>query len=777
MTPIEAVLSKLNGVTRQGKDGYTAKCPAHEDKKNSLGITEAADGKVLVKCYAGTCSTDAICKAIGLEMKDLFPTKAVADRKQGKKREFRKIVAEYWYTDENGVNAHQTVRFEPKGFSQRHWLADGKGRWNWTLLGIKTYLFDLPALLVAKAEGREIWLPEGEKDVRRIQKGGEASTTNPMGACNWKPEYTEWLRGCKVTLVRDPDKAGYKRTTFLYKELTAAGCFVRAVQAADISKNEDGTWLIKDAFDHLEAGRGFDEFEPVDPLEKWKEPAKAPELAIVEGVVSPDLVASVPPPEKILIGSGRDPGDRYYPATEHGNCRRIVDRFGEDIRWVPEFGNFIWWDSMRWVVDWTEGAPLQAMAVQVIRDLERSLDQFERGSGAYKERLKFIAASASKRGIKAMIDLAKCETGMAIKAEDLDSDDFLAGAPNGTIDLRTGELMAPRREDYITKQLGVAYDPDAKCEGFRTFLNDAVKCDKDLYSYMWRAMGYSLTGSTKAECFFFAHGPGGGGKGTMFRVLKVVMGDYAKTLRSASLQAKNMDAIPQDIAKLKGARIAFVHETAENKRWDENLIKELTGGNEVTARFMRENEFEFLPKFKLWIAGNHKPDIISFDRSWARRLRLLPFTNIIAEEDADDDLKLRLAAEQAPGVLAQMVRYCVKWQQEGMKEASVMKAALAKYREESDAIMRYLEEFCELDVYDDENGTKADTLYKGFRAWAKEFGEFCGSAVWFGKDLILKGFERKRLTKGWHYIGITLKDPQSTIEAEDPRASGHGGRE
>jgi putative DNA primase/helicase len=773
MTPIELVLSKLDKVQHR-RDGIWACCPAHADRTPSMKVWESDDGACCVKCFSMNCTTEQIMHAIGLTAKDRFPPKEERKkpvRRSKPKTDLGRELRSHWYTDLEGNKVHVAIKFEG-GWRQKR--LEGK-KLVWGLEGIRTYLFRVPELVDAVRAGKEIWVAEGEKDADRINLEAQNTdaelfaTTNPMGAQNWKQDYTDWIRGCNVVLVRDPDQAGFKRCKHLFTELTAAGCKVRAVQAKDPRKDEAGAWIVKDAFDHLEAGHTLDEFQTVDPAEKWKEAEQEPsgtlELAIVEGGAGGDGGDGPPAPR-----SPTHSGGTWYPQTEHGNCRRLLDKFGQDVRWVPKFGAWLVWDGNRWVQDETEGAPLQERAVQVIRDLEARLKDLEAGSGAHKNLLKFISMSASKRGIDAMINLAKREPGIAISPDILDANDWVVGAPNGVIDLTTGTLRKGRRDDFITQQLGVAFDPDAKCPQFREFLNSALQGDQELYSYTWRAMGYTLTGSIKAECFFFAHGPGGGGKGTVFRMLKSVMGTYSKSLRAASLQAKNVDAIPQDIAKLKGARIVMVHETAENKRFDENLIKELTGGNEVTARFMRENEFEYLPKFKLWIAGNHKPDIISFDRSWRRRLRLLPFEHIVPDAQVDEELKERLAAQEAAGVLAQMVRYCVKWQAEGMKEAKAMKDALEQYQEESDSVMRFLDECCEVDKFNDDISTPANDLFMAYSKWAKQLGLWCGSAVWFGKDLRLKGFERARSAKGKKYVGIWLVPDQESLGGKgDPK--------
>lgn len=773
--PIDLVLSKLQDVKHR-RDGIWACCPAHPDENPSMKVWESEDGACCVKCHSNHCTTEQIMHAIGLTAKDRFLPREKRPRPARKKPkvELGQELRSHWYHDELGDRAHVAIKFEG-GWRQKHW--DGKSL-HWGLEGVKTYLFRLPELMEAVAQGKEIWITEGEKDADRVNRyieefGQHAfATTNPMGGMNWKPSYTNYIRGCKVVLVRDPDETGFKRSKHLFTELTSGGCQVRVVQAANIDIDDAGEWIRKDAFDHMEDGGTLESFEIVDPYESWKKsgffalkveqkrrqaiargetPAETPETA--------DSGADAPPPGT-PVGDGEDPGDRWYPWDEFGNCRRLLDRYGRDLHWVPHFGKWIVWDGLRWVLDETEGAPLQAMAVRVIRDLRAMVKDFSPGSDEHKALKSFIKASASKKGIDNMIGLAKREPGIAIVPEQLDADRWLCGCPNGTLDLRKGELREPRREDLITKWLGVAYDAEAKCNRFKSFLAQAFKKNKEVYEFFWNALGYTLTGSIKAECFFFLHGPGGGGKGTAMHMTKVVMGEYGKTLRAASLQAKNLDAIPQDIAKLKGARAAFIHETAENKRWDENLIKELTGGNEVTARFMRENEFEFMPEFKLWICGNHKPDIISFDRSWRRRIRLIPFEHIVPESDVNPNLKEELARDEAAGVLAEMVRYCVKWQSSGLPEAEIMREALKEYQDQSDQVNQFLATHCHVDIYaDSKDGISvgAEALFFAFRAWAEKRKYYCGDMTWFGKDIHNKGFEKKRRTAGYSYIGIKLK--------------------
>jgi putative DNA primase/helicase len=754
MTPIELVLSKLEKVRKQGK-GFIAQCPAHDDGKQSLGVTEADDGRVLLKCYAG-CETALVCRAMGIEFKDIFPDRKQAEKKQGRKSKGR-IVREYSYVDEAGVELHQTVRWDPKGFSQRH--KNLKGEWIWRLPDGRKVLYHLPQLLEAKAAGREIWLCEGEKDVEALEKAGVPATCNPMGAGKWRDEYTEILKGALVCIVRDRDEPGFKHAKLVAGKLAAAGCGVRCVQAAE----------GKDAFDHLHAGRSLDEFEPVEASERWQKPTDGPELTIVEGG-GRENGADVAPPPTTTSGAGvtSEEEPKIYHCTDHGNARRIVDRFGKDLKFCPQLGACLIWDGTRWKVDETDGSPIQRMAISVIQKMHAEAGGLEFGTEKRKALYKHAMNSESARAIAAMVSLVKKEPEIVVTPDQLDADDWVAGCPNGTLDLRTGQLRDSERSDLITKQLGVPYDPDAKCADFEKWLLHALGGDKSLFDYVIRVTGYLLTGSVREEMFVFAHGPGGGGKGTFFKVLQTVLGDYAGFLRSESLMAKQFEQIPADIAKLKGARVAIVDETEENKRFNEGLLKHLTGGGLVQARFMRENFFEFQPKFKLLIAGNHKPRIISFDRAIERRLKLIPFEHPVPEGEVDKQLKDRLASTQSAGVLALMVRACTEWQRHGLQDPQAVSEAVKEYREESDAVLRFVEECCEYDQFA-ENETRARALYGAYKTWSKTTEDYCGTETWFGRLLRLKGYKRERDSKGYYYVGLSLKDPQQTTTQEDAR--------
>ena len=209
--------------------------------------------------------------------------------------------------------------------------------------------------------------------------------------------------------------------------------------------------------------------------------------------------------------------------------------------------------------------------------------------------------------------------------------------------------------------------------------------DSELQSFLQRMIGYSLTGSTREHALFFLYGTGANGKSVFLSTIAILLGDYAKTAPASSFTASSTEQHPTDLAGLRGARFVTAIETEDGARWAESKIKSLTGGDKIAARFMRCDFFEFIPEFKLIIAGNHKPGLRSVDEAMRRRLHLIPFTVTIPQDDRDPRLAEKLRAE-FPGVLDWAIRGCLEWQQHGLNPPAIVLNATADYLAGEDAI-------------------------------------------------------------------------------------------
>jgi len=284
--------------------------------------------------------------------------------------------------------------------------------------------------------------------------------------------------------------------------------------------------------------------------------------------------------------------------------------------------------------------------------------------------------------------------------------------PDCVVDLRDGSQHAHKPEDYMTKMTAVG--PGGECPQWLGHLKTIMDGDGELVAFLQRSLGYSLTGVTREHALFFGHGSGANGKGTTLETVAHLMGDYARTAPMEVFTYSSTDRHPTELAMLRGARLVTASETEEGRGWAESKIKAMTGGDRITARFMRQDFFEFVPQFKIWLTGNHKPSLRSVDESIRRRFNLVPFAVTIPPEQRDKDLPTKLMAE-GPGILAWMIKGCVAWQKEGLKAPGAVTNATKDYLDAEDALGLWFAECC---VLDRTCGELTSRLYESFKRWA-----------------------------------------------------------
>jgi putative DNA primase/helicase len=424
--------------------------------------------------------------------------------------------------------------------------------------------------------------------------------------------------------------------------------------------------------------------------------------------------------------------------TDLGNAERFIRDHGDHVRYVAPWRSWLEWDGHRWRRD--ETCAIERRAKETVRTIWG-----ESGKGGDKETRAAIAKWAEKSEaigrVRAMVEMARAEPGIALTPASFDQHPFLFVAANGTLDLTTAQLRAHRPTDLLTKMSPVAFDPEAPCPTWEAFLEKVFDGNRELISYLQRAIGYSLTGDTREQCLHVMHGAGQNGKSTFLDVLAHVLGDYAVQADFATFLDRQMGDGPRnDIARLNGARLVRSVEVGEGKRFNEPLIKVLTGDDIVAARFLYSEAFEFRPTFKLWLAANHKPVIRGADLGIWRRVRLVPFTVTISEAEKDDTLKGRLMAE-APGILAWAVAGCLLWLEHGLRAPDIVRAATQEYRSESDVIGGFLDDCCELAP-----GLEVPSgeLYAAYRQWAERGGEYVLSQTSFGRRIDERGFDVRK---------------------------------
>ncbi len=442
-----------------------------------------------------------------------------------------------------------------------------------------------------------------------------------------------------------------------------------------------------------------------------------------------------------------------FPLTDLGNAERLVALYGRDLAYCFAWHRWLVWTGRHWSIDETGEASRRAKsAVRELVGLTAKLDDDTRRRALLGHALR----SESEARIRAALTLAASEPGVPVIPDDLDRDPFLFACENGTIDLRSGELLEHRRDDRITKLSPVSYDEAAMCPTWLSFLERVFDGDEALGRFLRRAVGYSLSGDTSAQVLFLLHGRGANGKSTAIETLRALLGDYGQQTPAETFLERR-DSIPNDVARLRGARLVAAVETPESRRLNEVMVKRMTGGDTMAARFMRGEWFEFRPLFKVWLATNHLPVVRGTDEAIWRRIRLVPFTVTIPESERDPRLLEKLR-DELPGILNWAIEGCLEWRESGLDEPEAVRSATASYRDEMDTLGQFITDNC---VVTETASALAGELYNLFGYWCEANGERDHlSQQAFGRRLKERGFTARRLTGGkraWQGIGISTE--------------------
>lgn len=492
--------------------------------------------------------------------------------------------------------------------------------------------------------------------------------------------------------------------------------------------------------------------------EPWSQPKSASHtrrgpIPIREDLGSGDHTHHDGPPTG--NGAGDEVAERQAPyraLTDLGNAERLIDRFGENLRYSAALGWLVW-NGTSWIPD--EIGRVHMFAKRTVRDMLREAGDSE----DYEQRkalAKWAIRSESAAALASIVQVARTEPDVPVLTAALDASPWLFTVANGTLDLWTGEVGPHRREDLITKASPVAYDPNATCPRWLEFLHRIMEGDETRVSYLQRAIGYSLTGDTSERAMFVLYGKGKNGKSTMLSVISELVGDFATRTPTETLMQKQNEGIPNDIAKLRGARFVFASEAEDGKRLAESLIKDLTGEDRIAARFMRQEWFEFVPTFKIWFSTNHRPVIRGTDEAIWDRLKLVPFNYRFP--DGEQRPKHEVLAEfraELPGILAWAVRGCRDWRKKGLGTSEAIRAATAEYRTDMDTLGMWIAEEC---VESPIATCSSTALYDDYKRWTENNGERPATHKAFAAQLAERGYPKTRLRKGISYAGIRLKD-------------------
>jgi putative DNA primase/helicase len=467
---------------------------------------------------------------------------------------------------------------------------------------------------------------------------------------------------------------------------------------------------------------------------------------------------------KWLGVEGREPA--IFPLTDLGNAERLVHQHGRDVRYCYALRSWFSWTGSRWEPD--AGAVVMAHAKHTVRTIYS-----EAVAGADPAARAAVAAWARKSEhearVRAAVFLAQSEPGIPIEVAQFDTNPWALNVANGVVDLRTGQLRPHRREDYLSKLAPVAFDPAARCPRWLRFLSEIFNANDTMIAFVQKAIGYALTGVTTEQVFFLLYGTGANGKTTLLKVIVSILCDYAMSTRPETFMVKGPDANPIDVARLRGARLVTAAEADNGQRLAEALMKQMTGGDVMTARFMRAEFFDFVPEFKIFLASNFKPVIRGSDHAMWRRVRLVPFAVAIPPEKQDRQLEVALRAE-APGILAWAVQGCLAWQREGLGLPDEVRVATDAYRVEMDVLGQFIADRCRIDGAGEI--TTAE-LYGAYRSWCDEVRETPMSKRTFGLRLADRGVTqaRSKAARGWRGIRLrTSLDPDEPADSGDASA-------
>lgn len=412
----------------------------------------------------------------------------------------------------------------------------------------------------------------------------------------------------------------------------------------------------------------------------------------------------------------------------------------DKLRYVPAWGQWFSYDGVVWRQD--DILHAWRCAKQVCR---RAAANCRDNTEHAKKKL------TSSNTIASVERLARSDRNLVATIDQWDAEPWALNTPAGVVNLITGDMRPHRITDYMTKMTAAA--PGGDCPRFRQFLKEITGGDGDLEQFMGRLIGYGLTGVTREHMLAFFYGNGANGKSVLLDTVSNLLGDYAKTAGIETFTASKFDRHTTELARLRGARFVSASETEEGRAWAESRIKALTGGDKITARFMRQDDFEFTPQFKLVIAGNHLPGLKSVDEAIRRRFHLVPFAVTIRKEQRDPNLTEKLKLEW-PGILQWAIDGCLDWQAQGLNPPPAVTKATDAYLEAEDALFNWLSERC---LTNDPNAWESSSaLFNDWQEWANRAGEPTRTQKRLANDLEARGFHPHRKPTGRGFYGLHL---------------------
>jgi len=735
--PIDKILSKAQNV-EQTKKGYKALCPVHDDHEPSLEISEGSDSRVLLNCWVCGNGREYVLKVIdawGLKWKDLFPKSQQEDhpvidvnilarskrllpdylKELGVENRCNGVIIPYREIDGTFANRNR-IRSALKAGDGSTWTR-GEGH------PIPYGIWRIPDI---KKKHDYLIIVEGETDCWTLWYHDIPAIGIP-GANMGKTIKKEHVQDFDhIYIWQEPDNGGYAFLKSVTRELQALN-YKGKVFVISKEGIKDPNELHKTESDFLTA---------------WAK--------IIGTATQYDPSATnIPTP----VNQGR------LTLTDMGNARRFVYLVASSMRYMPERNKWLYWDGNCWVIDKKYKVMQEAKETVRLIYEEAKKEPDERNR---KEIAKHAMRSECENRLRAMVNLAKSEPEIPILVEELDKDPWLLGCKNGTINLRTGELLPSRKEDYITKLAPIVYDPNAQSSLFKAFLKRVLP-NPDVRRYVQKTLGYSMTGDTSMEKLFFVYGPPATGKSTLLAAVSETLGDYAMTADFETFLQRDRSSggARNDIARLAGSRFVLSVEVEDGRKLAEALINQLTGGDTVAARFLYSESFEFKPQFKLWLCANNRPSVSGSEGGIWRRMVQIPFLETIPTNERDPSVKAGLTNVDAhgPAIFNWLLEGCLLWQKEGLKEPDAVRELTEEYREESDVLKEFLEECC---ILDPQAQVSNSDIWQAYQNWCKDNSiRYPLGRKRFAQALLAKEIEKHRKSgtgsRAWIGVGLIIK--------------------
>lgn len=691
-------------VQKRFGDRAQARCPCHDDKQASLTITKGCRS-VLLHCHAG-CNFEDIIQKVGLKKQDLYfeerpPGSSWRAYVEG--REHKRIEAVYNYVSlTSGEYAFTKIRMEDK---QMIYGVLCNNRFSYGLNGrrrkdLKSIYGDLKALNKAIAEGKPVFIPEGEKDVNTLIKRGYTALTYG-GSGDWQSEFATLFKDADVYILADNDEPGRKVANIILSDLKGIAKSARViVPVPDIPK--------ADISDYFATGHSDEDFEKLIRSTVTDTNVPARDTPVPKGT---QLVRKL-----VELNAANK-----FATNDKGSAELFSTVFKNVSRYNPTQKDWMYYNGVKWLAD-TEGMKAKRNAKKLADAIlsyavnVSGLDEKQRESY-----LKYASRLMNYRDRNTMVNDAKDLN--FFENTELDKDDLILNLKNCVLDLSgdTPKILEHNADLLLSKCCNASYDPNATCELWEKTINEIMEGSAEKIKYLQKILGLCLTGITAEEELYFFYGASTrNGKSTICETVLSILNDYGATISPETLAVKaNKDSrtASPDIAKLAGIRLVIASEPPKKMIFDTSLVKTLTGRDRVTARFLHQNEFCFTPKFKLLINTNYLPTITDQTVFKSGRIRVVSFNKHFGEYEQNKKLKDELRKE-ANGILNWMITGLYLYRKEGLEPPSAVRDSTDEYETDSDKIGRFISECL---VKSDKN-TSAKDVYEKYSKWCSDSG-------------------------------------------------------